>query len=241
MRKRRWRRFKAFARRWSKLTTYSASTRPSWTSSAAKESATKVNSPIWRKVPPIQNWRHPNSRFPFLLFSILHHFNIITIIVYNIVRPAAHKIAFTLSAPRESAWTICRSIVLPIITRKENNERSGVSFSLVPRVLRIESNEIDAPIYIVFSHKYVARPNIQLGRKNEIYSGFWRECQTFFFFSISVLSSSDCMLLLLSLFVYGDFISPPPSKFRLYDVCTTTIVAHYVNRRWEKRPREPET
>ena len=34
------------------------------------------------------------------------------------------------------------------------------------------------------------------------------------------------MLLLLSLFVYGDFISPPPSKFRLYDVCcTTTIVA----------------
>ena len=105
MRKRRWRRFKAFARRWSKLTTYSASTRPSWTSSAAKESATKVNSPIWRKVPPIQNWRHLNSRFLFfLLFSIFFffHFNIIIIIVYNIVRPATqHTRSHSRSAHRE--------------------------------------------------------------------------------------------------------------------------------------------
>ena len=204
MRKRRWRRFKAFARRWSKLTTYSASTRPSWTSSAAKESATKVNSPIWRKVPPIQNWRQLNSRFFFYLafpFKHNHHHR-------NIVRPDTQDRIQAQNTQREMRTrTICRCAYY------ESN--------------RMKSTRLST---LFFAQICIPKTSLcinTIGKKkwNLFRVLAWMPNFLFFFPFLFFLIWLHVVVVVVSICLCWSYF---PLKIRLYDVCTTIV--YIINR-----------
>ncbi len=202
MRKRRWRRFKAFA-----------STRPSWTSSAAKGSATRVNSPIWRKVPPIQNWRHLNSRFFFYLafpFKHNHHHR-------NIVRPDTQDRIQAQNTQREMRTrTICRCAYY-------------------------ESNEINAPIYIVF-YTNMYPENITVYKYNweekmKFIPGLGVNAKLSFFFSIFVFPhlTACCCCCCLYLFMLILFSSQNSPVWCVYYNCV-----HYKQELGERGSQESQ-
>ena len=193
MRKRRWRRFKAFA-----------STRPSWTSSAAKGSATRVNSPIWRKVPPIQNWRQLNSRFFFYLafpFKHNHHHR-------NIVRPDTQDRIQAQNTQREMRTrTICRCAYY------ESN--------------RMKSTRLST---LFFAQICIPKTSLcinTIGKKkwNLFRVLAWMPNFLFFFPFLFFLIWLHVVVVVVSICLCWSYF---PLKIRLYDVCTTIV--YIINR-----------